>query len=274
MRIMTWNLWWRFGPWERRQGAIAAVLRAERPDICGLQEVWSTAEGHLAERLAAELGMHLAWAPALLPPHWRERLPADAPAGLGVGLAVLSRWPVEESAVVPLPRGDGPDEGRVALYARIAAPGGPVPFFTTHLHSGPAGSGVRCAQVRTLARLVADRRGGGAFPPVVTGDFNAEPDSDEIRLLGGRLTAPAVPGQMLLDAWRYAGPGQPSATWDTANPYLADGLGLDIRVDYIHTGLPAADGTGRVRSVRRAGDGPVDGVWPSDHFAVVAELEA
>lgn len=149
-----------------------------------------------------------------------------------------------------------------------------MPFFTTHLHSGPAGSGVRCAQVRTLARLVADRRGGGAFPPVVTGDFNAEPDSDEIRLLGGRLTAPAVPGQMLLDAWRYAGPGQPSATWDTANPYLADGLGLDIRVDYIHTGLPAADGTGRVRSVRRAGDGPVDGVWPSDHFAVVAELEA
>ncbi|MFB6425883.1 hypothetical protein ACFCXW_18610, partial [Streptomyces microflavus] len=41
---------------------------------------------------------------------------------------------------------------------------------------------------------------------------------------------------------------RPSATWDTANPYLAGGLGLNIRVDYIHTGLPAADGTGRVRS--------------------------
>jgi hypothetical protein len=25
--------------------------------------------------------------------------------------------------------------------------------------------------------------------------------------------------------------------------------------------------------VRRAGDTPVDGVWPSDHYAVVAELE-
>ncbi|NEB08324.1 endonuclease, partial [Streptomyces coelicoflavus] len=31
---------------------------------------------------------------------------------------------------------------------------------------------------------------------------------------------------------------------------------------------------GRVLAVRRAGAGPVDGVWPSDHAAVVADLAA
>jgi hypothetical protein len=26
MRILSWNLWWRYGPWERRREAIAATL--------------------------------------------------------------------------------------------------------------------------------------------------------------------------------------------------------------------------------------------------------
>ncbi|NEC77556.1 endonuclease, partial [Streptomyces rochei] len=32
-------------------------------------------------------------------------------------------------------------------------------------------------------------------------------------------------------------------------------------------------GLGTVRAVRLAGDHPVDGVWPSDHAAVVADLD-
>ena len=40
MRILSWNLWWRYGPWERRREAIAATLAEAEPDLCGLQEVW------------------------------------------------------------------------------------------------------------------------------------------------------------------------------------------------------------------------------------------
>jgi cation transport ATPase len=32
---MTWNVWWRFGPWERRQAAIAATLEALDADVVG-----------------------------------------------------------------------------------------------------------------------------------------------------------------------------------------------------------------------------------------------
>ncbi|HEY1639704.1 MAG TPA: endonuclease/exonuclease/phosphatase family protein [Streptosporangiaceae bacterium] len=113
---------------------------------------------------------------------------------------------------------------------------------------------------------------GAGFPAVVTGDFNAWPDSDEVRQFGGYKTAPAVPGQVFLDAWEYADPAQPAATWDAANPYVAAGFEPSVRVDYIHLGMPGPAGPGSVSSVRRAGDGPVDGVWPSDHAAVLADL--
>jgi hypothetical protein len=42
-------------------------------------------------------------------------------------------------------------------------------------------------------------------------------------------------------------------------------------LDYVLVGLGREE-RGRVRSARLAGNSPVDGVWPSDHFAVVAEL--
>ena len=107
---------------------------------------------------------------------------------------------------------------------------------------------------------------------MVTGDLNAEPGSDELRLLGGLLTAPAVPGLVLVDAWRYADPADPGFTWDHRNGYQANSVIPDSRIDYILAGLPR-DGRGKVVSVRLARTAPVDGVWPSDHFAVVADLQ-
>ena len=78
----------------------------------------------------------------------------------------------------------------------------------------------------------------GAYPPVVTGDFNAEPDSDEVRLLGGLLTAPVVPDLVLLDAWRYAPPGDPGFSWDRRNGYQQYSVIPDSRIDYVLVGLP------------------------------------
>ena len=57
-----------------------------------------------------------------------------------------------------------------------------------------------------------------------------------------------------------------------ANPFVAEAVDPGVRSDYIHVGVSGPQGLGRVRSVRRAGDGPVDGVWPSNHAAVVADL--
>ncbi|CAL9484224.1 endonuclease/exonuclease/phosphatase family protein [Streptomyces sp. NPDC057838] len=269
MRIVTWNLWWRFGPWQARQKAVLTALRELEPDVVGLQEVWAADGENLAEWLAGELGLHCAWAASHAPQRWRARIGDPT---VDIGNAVLSRWPVVDRDTLPLPAPADTDDGRLALYARIAAPGHEVPFFTTHFTSAVHASAVRCRQVSALAEFVARHRGGTAFPPVVTGDLNAWPDSDEVRLLGGYKTAPAVPRQVLLDAWEYADPAAPAATWDAANPYVAATHEPSVRIDYIHVGPPGPGGLGRVRAVRRACDGPVDGVWPSDHAAVVADL--
>jgi endonuclease/exonuclease/phosphatase family metal-dependent hydrolase len=260
MRILTWNLWWRYGPWELRREAIAATLAEARPDLCGLQEVWSAPGENLAAELAGRLGMHWCWAEA-----------AQGREGLSIGNAILSRWPIAAQAEVTLPAGGLAGEARVAVHARIEAPGGVLPLFTTHLTYGVGRSQVRTEQVRSLAAFVAEHAVDCAYPPVVTGDLNAEPGSDELRLLGGVLTAPAVPGLVLVDAWRYADPGDPGFTWDHRNGYQADTVLPDSRIDYILSGLPR-QGRGQVRWVGLGGTAPVDGVWPSDHFAVVADL--
>src|SRR5690606_42025126 len=97
MRVMTWNLWWRHGPWQQRRAPIAETLAAAAPDVCGLQEVWGAAPeaddptiGNLAAELADRLGMHWCWAPLPIPPHRRAEHP-----GLAIGNAVLSRWPIQ-----------------------------------------------------------------------------------------------------------------------------------------------------------------------------------
>lgn len=268
-RVMTWNLWWRFGNWSERRGAILRTLAEVRPDVVGLQEVWASEDENLAGWLADELGMEWAWSRSLVQDRWHGRNGGDTT--VDVGVAVLSRHPILETAQRRLPAGDAADDGKIALHALIDTPGGPLPFFTTHLNSGAAQSAVRCLQVRELAAFVAERSTGG-HPPVVTGDFNAEPDFDEIRLMGGYQTAPAVPGLVLLDAWRFADPALPNGTWDIAHHDSVNFGHRPTCLDYIFVGMPGPGRRGAIQNTHRAGDQRLDGVWPSDHAAVVTEL--
>jgi endonuclease/exonuclease/phosphatase family metal-dependent hydrolase len=264
VRVLTWNLWGRFGPWQSRADAIAATLAQLSPDLCGLQEVWSSGDQCFAADLAGRLGLHWRWAMA-------SRGRPGGGEEIAGGNAILSRWPIVADAELRLPVPDG-DQGRVALHARVQAPGGVLPFFTTHLTHHPGASQIRLAQVRRLAEFVAAHAADCDYPPLVTGDLNAESASDEVRLLGGLLTAPAVAGQVLVDAWRYADPADPGFTWSRRNGYHTAPVLPDGRIDYILAGLPVR-GRGRIQAARLAGHAPVDGVWPSDHFAVVADVD-
>ncbi|MFF3347446.1 endonuclease/exonuclease/phosphatase family protein [Streptomyces sp. NPDC002779] len=248
VRVVTWNLWWRFGPWRERQKAIRSVLRDLRPDLVGLQEVWAADGENLAEWLADELGLHWTWAASPAPERWRRRI---GDPSVDIGTAVLSRWPAEETEVLRLPVPPELDDGRLALYART----GPVSFVTAHLTSVPTAGAVRSQQAAALAEFA--RRDG---PVIVTGDFNAEPNAPELRLLRRDFR----------DAWTRADPTAPAATWawDPELPYNPGGPRQGARIDHVLLGGP-----GSVRQVHRAGDHPVDGVWPSDHAAVVADLD-
>ena len=217
MRVLTWNLWWRFGDWQRRRKAIDSVLAAHPADFYGLQEVWATDTENYAQIVADRHGLHHVWTSSPLPQRWQQRLGDNR---VQIGNAILSRWPIVSSEVHHLPACDDEDEGRTLLYAQIDSPAGVIPMFTTQLNSQPQHSAIRCAQVRAIAGVVAQHPSPD-FHSVLTGDFNADPHSDEIRLMEGHRTAPPVPGQILLDAWRYAPPGDLGLTWNAwDNPYV------------------------------------------------------
>jgi endonuclease/exonuclease/phosphatase family metal-dependent hydrolase len=104
------------------------------------------------------------------------------------------------------------------------------------------------------------------------GDLNAEPRSDEIRMLTG-LAAVAVPGVVFRDAWTVAGDGGSGATVGPGNPYGAAALEPDARIDYVLAGWPKLGGAGQILRAAVAGDLPGEhGLFGSDHFAVVADL--
>ena len=258
LRVLTWNIWWRFGPWERRRPAIAATLAQLGAAVIALQEVWSDETTNLAADLAAELGYHHVFASGM-----------DF-KGFGFGNALLSRWPIARYELTMLHGRKETGEGRLALFAEVDGPRGRLPMFSTHLNWRYDHSRIRQRQVADLARFV-DRVCPETFPPIVCGDFNAEPASEEIRMLTGLTTCP-VEGLFFLDAWGGAGGEGPGYTWDHVNPYASARFEPNRRIDYILVGEPKARGAGHVVECRVAGNQPVDGVWPSDHFAVLAEL--
>jgi endonuclease/exonuclease/phosphatase family metal-dependent hydrolase len=258
LRVLTWNLWGRFGPWEARLGAIAATLATSEADVAALQEVWEAGERNQAAELASALGFSHAYT---------GRFTID---GVTIGNAVLSRWPIVDLESRMLPAPPELEELRVVSRAAIDAPRGPLQVYTTHLNWRFEQSAVRREQLRSIARFVAETTDDDGYPPILAGDMNATPDADEIRMLTGR-TDPPVANLVFHDAWEAAGNTEPGFTWTNANRWATRDLEPDRRIDYVFVGWPRRGGAGHVTSCRLVGE-PVNGLDPSDHLGVLASL--
>ena len=262
LRVLTLNLWHDQGPWPARAARIREWLDRLAPDVVGFQEALrAPGLDQVAELLEARL------------PH-RDYVCAGrfrrGERELEFGNAIASRWPIVGRDASALPdRGDA--ETRAVLHVDLDAPFGRLAFSCTHLHWKFHHGDVRCRQVLEVAKQVVARRPEGGYPPVLVGDFNAEPDADEIRFLtGGHV----LEGESVYfhDAWRVAGEGSDGITWSNRNPYARTALEPNRRIDYVFSGYPSPQGLGLVERCRVVCDDARDGVWPSDHFGVYAEL--
>jgi endonuclease/exonuclease/phosphatase family metal-dependent hydrolase len=264
VRIATWNLWGRYGPWEERLPAITETLRRVGADIVGLQEAWEDDHRNQASELAEALGY--------ADPVYAANLERD---GARSGNAVLSRWPIGRREVRRLPRegaGVADDEGeeRLAVLAEVEGPRGPIQVFCAHLSWRADHSGVRQEQVSAICAFVRESR-PRTFPAVLLGDLNADPDSDEIRALTGQRAVP-VPGVVFRDTWTGVGNSDRGVTWSNTNPFAAASLDVDRRLDHILVAAPKAGGCGQPLTTAIFGDEPIDDMYGSDHFGVVTEL--
>jgi endonuclease/exonuclease/phosphatase family metal-dependent hydrolase len=261
-RVMTWNVWWRFGPrWRDRQPGLLHTLRAVDADVVAMQEVWGTAGTTQAHEFADQLGLHAGFAAPALPP---PPVPAESEdhEGVATGIGLLSRWPITNLRQVEMParhRTPAP----VAMVAILDHPAGALSVVVACLEWEPAYNDDRVAQAHALVDLATDPALDGPLPVVVTGDLNAAPDSPVLRPLH----------DVLVDAWT-AGGGDPAAVTIPAShpsaPLEAEEL-IDQRIDHVffRPGQPRLRVV--VESATLAGSA-VDGLYPSDHRAVVCDL--
>jgi endonuclease/exonuclease/phosphatase family metal-dependent hydrolase len=261
LSVLTLNLWHNCGPWKERAQRIRGWIDRLDPDLIGFQEVL---QGDGLDQLGELLGdhsYHLEYAKVI--DFW-----GDPRLSFGNGLA--SRWPIREPEVLKLPDA-GDDERRVALSVTVEAPHGPLSFTVTHLNWKLHHGETRERQVVALCDLVLRRRPRDGFPPILAGDFNAEPDSAEIRYVTGLQS---IEGRSVYfcDAWRYAGEEGDGITWSNRNDYARPWLEPDRRIDYIFVGNPRPGGVGVIETCRLVCSEKDDGVWPSDHFGVYAEI--
>jgi len=256
LSVMSWNIWWQFGPWATRAAAIETTIQTHNPDLIALQEVWGDADESYAKNLADMLGYNY---------HHAASMTMN---GVGFGNAILSRWPINKTDTITL-SGAETGETRNALFAQIAGPRGDIAFFCTHLNWRYEQSHIRQQQVREVAEFV-QANSTGKMPPLLCGDFNAEPISEEIRMITGQTTT-ATKGLAMHDGWGVAGAG-PGITWDNKNPFVAAEFEPDRRIDYIFAGHPKARGRGHFTEIEVIGNAPVANIWPSDHFGLLAKL--
>ena len=262
LKVLSLNLWNTSGPWDVRLPLIRDWIHRLDPDVIGFQEVLRGPRVDMGAEILDGADYEIAYGAVA------------AMEGTDFGNAVASRWPISLQECLELPRGDR-GEGRCAVITTIDAPFGDLSFTSTHLNWKLHDGHSRELQVVALADAIIKRRPRGAFPPVVVGDFNAEPDSAEIRFMKGfqSLDGRSV---MFFDAWAVGGDGGPGYTWSNRNEFAAIALEPERRIDYILVGYPIRiteqHGVGKIESCRVVCNEHVDGVWPSDHYGVYAEI--
>lgn len=271
LRILTINVQNDEGD-PRRLDLLNRELRRIDPDVVALQEVISAGPRQQLDALLAGTaltGTHQAQAMAYTPPF------ADRYGGS----AVASRWPHHVVEVLDLRLAGATDVPWCTLAVSIPLPGeGEVLFIAATASWRLDAEDARERQAVALTDL--DARHRRALPTIIAGDFNAAPEAASIRYLTGQQS---IGGRSVCyhDAWAVAGSG-PGYTWTVDNPNARSVIGQIVgqpahrrRIDYVFLGSRHAHPSAhcQVQGAALAFDQPGDGIWPSDHYGVVVDVE-
>jgi endonuclease/exonuclease/phosphatase family metal-dependent hydrolase len=271
LRVVTLNVWNRQGD-PKRTGLINLELRRLAPDLVSFQEVVKSPEHSQLDELIHDTNLHGTHQADVLrsaPPH----------ADRFGGSAVATRWPHHVEEVLDLRMSDANDVPWCSLAVTVPLPeAGELLFIAATTSWRLAAESARERQVVALTDL--DARHRRTLPTIIAGDFNAAPDAASIRYLRG-LQSLGGRSAKYHDVWEVAGEGN-GFTWSIDNPNATSEIGMIVRqphhrrrIDYVFVGSWDAhpNAACEVRAASLAFDQPVDGIWLSDHFGVVADLE-
>jgi endonuclease/exonuclease/phosphatase family metal-dependent hydrolase len=263
VRVVTLNLWGRFGDWPSRRAVLIDGLRALRPDLVTFQEA-IVVDGY--DQVVDLLGDGYRVA------HQTGR------EDDGSGASIASRWPLTGLRELDLnvtPRTAGFACGTLVAEIRAPEPVGAL-VFVNHKPNFESKLAYEREQQAVLAgRFLEELAADGDRHVVVAGDQDATPEAASIRFWTGEQSLDET-SVCYRDAWRVMHPGEPGATFMPGhNPLVGPAWPRDLcrRIDYVFVRCDTHGPTLAVTECRRIFDEPVDGVWASDHFGVLADLE-
>jgi endonuclease/exonuclease/phosphatase family metal-dependent hydrolase len=182
LRVMSYNIHYGLGvDGEYDLERLARVINEFRPDLVALQEVEigvaRSGRTDQAHELAKLTGLDVRYGPA------------QTLQGGFFGNAVLSRFPVTDVTIQPLPYTESTDPEksfpRSAIAVTVEGPGGdPLRIVSAHFMHLYAED--RIAEAEAINRLFA--KDGEMTPTIFAADLNAKPLEEPVKLLEQRWT--------------------------------------------------------------------------------------
>ncbi len=166
--VMTYNIWNDNQNWPARLAHMLSEIRILNPDLIGLQEVIQRSSlPNQAQTLADSLGYYYYFS-SVDPVTSAQRF----------GNAILSRYPLLETNWRHL---QPENDYRIAVHAKIEIAGNIIDYYNTHLHNTAVNAHIREQQITDLYDFIDDTSTSDYI--FVTGDYNANPDWDEMELM-------------------------------------------------------------------------------------------
>ena len=261
LRVATLNVLGPANPgWERRRRVIAEALERLDADVVALQEVPIGSAPEIVDELLGAAYDVRGFAHA-------------AEDGVGAALATRHRHRfVEEIDQRCTPRcRDFP--WCATLLVEVDTPVGRT-LVAHHKPSWQFGYEYERERQALEAARAIEQHAGNQAHALVLGDFDATPDAASMQFWRGRRSLDGV-SVCYQDAWETVRPNEPGFTFSGENPLVRAGevaTAVSRRIDYVLVRSGIHGPTLKVQSCDRLLDAPVDGVWASDHFGVVADL--
>ena len=239
LKILTFNLWGRFGPRLKERWAAAARCIAELGcDILCLQEVTDPMLLHLISETAN-----------------KNVVLADPQ---GSGLAVLSNLSAADNGLVEYQARSFLERyARKFIWVKLVTGAGFFVVTNTHLAWLPGDDKTRMSQAGHLCRFVLQKN----LPAVLCGDFNCEYKSAPLSALRQSGFSDALESL----------PDEHKPTWDNRHPYIQSHLVKfpDRRIDLILCSKKLRESY-FLKEGAIVLDKPAGGIFPSDHYGVIA----
>lgn len=258
-RVATLNLWGVRGDWPARRRVLRRTFADLDADLLLLQETIVRPGYDQVEDLLGD-GYH------------RVHQSTRDPDGQGISLA--GRRPLENVEELDL-RPPSPDPfpaGALVATVRAAPPFGEVAVVNHFPSWELRQEREREQQAVAVARHLEARWPDLQHPVVLGGDLDAEPDAASLRYLTGRQS---LDGHSVCfrDAWEARHGPRRGVTYTPDNPIMEGGDWPFRQIDHVLVRCDVHRGPVlEVEACRLFLDQPIEGVWGSDHFGLVADL--